>query len=241
MHAHVIGKNLLCTEPRALPRFHFEAFWPSVQGFAEVVAGAWTCPPGLDACRTIDYKLRNVAKALKAWSAQRIGNVRFQLAAARVIIFELDVAQETRQLSPEELDLRRDLKEATLGLSSLSKTITRQRSRHRYLKDGDVNTKFFHLKACHRKQKNYIPMLVHEGHTFTYEEATSEAVFDYYNALLGTHFRRSHRIDLERLSLPRLDLQALAKPFSEADVTRIILESPPDRAPSSDRFTDRFY
>jgi hypothetical protein len=49
-----------------LPQFHFEAFWPSVQGFAEVVVGAWTCPPGLDAGRTIDYKLCNVAKALKA-------------------------------------------------------------------------------------------------------------------------------------------------------------------------------
>ena len=31
---------VLCTEPWALPRFHFEAFWPSVQGFVEVVAGA---------------------------------------------------------------------------------------------------------------------------------------------------------------------------------------------------------
>ena len=99
----------------------------------------------------------------------------------------------------------------------------RQRSRHRYLKDGDVNTKFFHLKACHRKQKNYIPMLVHEGHTFTSEEAKSEAVFDYYNALLGTCFHRSHWIDLERLNLPRLDLQALAEPFSEAEVTRVLV------------------
>jgi hypothetical protein len=45
------------------------------------------------------------------------------LAAAWVIIFELDVTQETRQLSLEELDLRRDLKEATLGLSLLSRTI----------------------------------------------------------------------------------------------------------------------
>ena len=79
-----------------------------------------------------------------------------------------------------------------------------------------MNTKFFHLQACHRKRKNYIPTLVHEGHTFTSEEAKSEAVFDYYNALLGTRFHHSHRIDLERLNLPRLDLQALAEPLGSS-------------------------
>jgi hypothetical protein len=200
-----------------LDRFHFESFWPSVEGFNDVVAIAWSCLSGLDACRSLDYKLRNVAKAFKAWSAQQIGSVRFQLAAPRVIIFELDVAQETRLLSPEEIELRRDLKEATLGLASLSRTIARQRSRYRYLKDGDANTKFFHLQACHQKRKNYIPTFVHNGRTFTSEEAKSEAVFDYYNALLGARFHRTHRIDLDRLDLPRLDLLVLAEQFSEAE------------------------
>jgi hypothetical protein len=64
-------------------------------------------------------------------------------------------------------------------------------------------------------------------------------VFNYYNALLGTRFHRTHRIELQRLNLPRLELQALAEPFSEDEVTRIVLESPLDRAPGSDGFTAR--
>jgi hypothetical protein len=93
-----------------------------------------------------------------------------------------------------------------LGLASLSRTIARQKSWYRYLRDGDANTKFFHLQACHRKRKSYIPTFVHEGLTFTSDEAKSEAVFNYYNALLGTRFHRLHRIDLDCLDLPRLDL-----------------------------------
>jgi hypothetical protein len=38
------------------------------------------------------------------------------LAAARAVIYELDTAQETRQLSPREINLRRELKQAVLGL-----------------------------------------------------------------------------------------------------------------------------
>jgi hypothetical protein len=186
---------VLSTEPWAQPRFRFESLWPSVDGFLDVVANSWTCTLHVDACRALDQRLRNVAKALQCWSAQQIGSVWFQLAAARVIIYELDVAQETRQLSAEEFELRRELKANTLGLASLARTIARQKSWIRYLRDGDANTKFFHLQACHRKRKSYIPMLLHEGCTFTSEEAKSKAVFDYYNSLLGTRF---HRLNLPR-------------------------------------------
>lgn len=159
----------------------------------------------------------------------------------RVVIYELYVAQETRQLSAEELELRRELKANTLGLASLARTIARQKSRYRYLRDGDANTKFFHLQACHRKRKSYIPTLVHEGCTFTSEEAKSEAVFDYYNGLLGTRFHRLHWIDLDRLDLPRLDLHELAAPFTEAEIARIVHKCPSDRAPGPDGYTARFY
>jgi len=83
--------------------------------------------------------------SLKSWSAVNIRSVRLQLAAARTIIYELDVAQESRALSAEELELRRDLKANILGLSSLARTIARQRARHRFLEEGDANTRFFHL------------------------------------------------------------------------------------------------
>jgi hypothetical protein len=137
----------------------------------------------------------------------------------------------------EEIELRRELKTNTLGLASLA----RQKSRIRYLQDGDANTKFFHLQACHRKRKSYIPTFAHEGRTFTSEEAKSEAVFDYYNGLLGMRFRRLHRIDLDHLNLPRLDLQELAAPFTETEIARIVHECPPDRATGPDGFTARFY
>jgi hypothetical protein len=78
--------------------------------------------------------------ALKSWSATNIGRVRL-----RTIICELDVAQESRALSVEELELRRDLKANILGLSALARTIARQRARHCFLEEGDANTQFFHL------------------------------------------------------------------------------------------------
>lgn len=96
-----------------------------------MVVVAWTFPlREVNACRTLDYKLCNMAKALKSWGAQCIGSVRFEWAPARVVIYELDVAQESRLLSPEEIELRHDLKAATPldCLALLSRIIARQKS-----------------------------------------------------------------------------------------------------------------
>jgi hypothetical protein len=46
-----------------------------------------------------------------------------------------------------------------------------------------------------------------------------------------------HRIDLARLELPTVDLQEIASPFMEEEITRAVLDSPPDRAPGLDGFT----
>lgn len=54
-----------------------------------------------------------------------VGSVRSQLFMAREIIAQLDAAQEHRDLSDEELSLQRDLKQHSLGLASMVRTIAR--------------------------------------------------------------------------------------------------------------------
>jgi hypothetical protein len=86
---------------------------------------------------------------------------------ARLIVGELDTAQEARTLSDDEIALRRELKHTILGLASLSRTIARQRSYIRFLREGDANTKFFHLQTCHQKRNSYIPTFERDGHSFS--------------------------------------------------------------------------
>jgi hypothetical protein len=171
-----------------------------------------------------------------------VGAIRLQLAAARTIIYEFDMAQESRQLTAEELQLRSEMKQSVFGLSSLCRTMARQHARTRQLRDGDGCTRYFHLQACHRRRKNYLFAINHNGKTFSEEEAKTDIVFSYYNELLGTKFPRTrmHRIDLSLFELPQLELADQAAPFSADEIASIVSATPSNHAPGPDGFSGTF-
>jgi hypothetical protein len=65
-------------------RFHFEAFWPSIEGFSEEVAAAWgsvqamPCP-----IETLALKFRALTRALQSWSQRKVGHIKSQLLLAK--------------------------------------------------------------------------------------------------------------------------------------------------------------
>lgn len=128
-----------------------------------------------------------------------------------------------------------------LGLASMSRTIACQRARIRNLEEGDANTRFFHLQACHRKRKKFIPTLEDDGQVLSDQDAKSEKIYTYFSEVLGTSFLHCHRIDLNALSLPRLQLEELVRCFSEEEIWNIVKETPRNRAPGPDGYTGLFY
>lgn len=223
-------------------RFRFESFWIKFPGFNDVVAAAWA--PSIlnaDPFRVLDCKLRAVATALHRCSNTKISSVRLQLAMAREVIQRFDEDQESRNLSQWEADLRKTLKLRVLGLVSLARMIARQRSRLLFLAEGDANTKFYHLQACHRNRKNRIDSLRVQGMEVISDSAMDNALYDYIVSIVGANFDSSRRLDLHALGVPSADLSALEDLFIEDEVWSVIFDLPNDKAPGPDGLTGIFY
>jgi len=164
-----------------------------------------------------------------------------QFILAREIIERLEVAQECRVLSAEEVALRTRLKWRCLGLASMTRTIARQRSRLLFLDHGDANTKLFHLQACHRSRKNYIHSLTVHDHTVVTNELMADALLEHFNGFLGTPAPRSSTARLDILDLPAHDLAALDVCFTENEIWAVIRDIPAEKSPGPDGFTGLFY
>lgn len=160
---------------------------------------------------------------------------------ARTIILKLDQISESRVLTESERSLRADLKRKCLGLSSLDRTIARQRARVRHLAEGDANTKYFHLLARGRRRKNTITGLRIQG-VFSSDHATMErAIHEHFLGVFGTPGTVEGAIDFEALGIEQHDLSQLDQPVSEQQAWEAIKALPADRAPGPDGFTGAFY
>ena len=179
----------------------------------------------------LDFKLRNTAKALQRWSAKQVGCVRLPLA----------IAKESRSLAVHELQLRGKAKASCLGLASLMRTIIRQRSRITNIAEGDANTKYFHLQACHRKRKSHIDKIFAGDSILIQEAEKANAFHAHFDDLLGTSSARGLHLDLEELGLPKIDLQGIDFCFSEEEIWSAIQEIHPEKAPGPDGFTGAFF
>lgn len=188
----------------AKPRFHFELYWSKTLGYQEALITGWKCAPNItDPLRRLDAMLRNLKRELQSWASTRIGNVREQLLMARDVIFKLDRAAERRELSDGEFELCKALKIKCLGLSSLERTIARQRSRVRYLADGDANTKYFHLLARGRKRRNGIRRLRDGNGTMCASQAEMEAaIHAHFSSVFGQPGPGGFTVDYYTLGIP---------------------------------------
>jgi hypothetical protein len=100
----------------------------------------------------------------------------------------------------------------------MERTMARQRSRLRWLKDGNANMKLFHAVANGRRTQNFIPALRHEGVLISDQKRKEEIFFDSYNNLLGSIQNRDHTLDLQLLGIQEHDLQDLAAIFTEEEI-----------------------
>jgi hypothetical protein len=157
------------------------------------------------------------------------------------VLHRLEVAQDSRLLSTEEVWLLQKLKQHCLVLASLERTVARLCSRLHYLRDGDANTKKFHLQARLRKKRNFISHLECEGRTVASHEEIQEVLNDFFYNLLGSNVQRSFSLNLIACHRDAIDLSSLEAPFSEKEVRDTIGALPFDKAPGPDGFTGKFY
>ncbi|CAN1129256.1 hypothetical protein LINPERHAP2_LOCUS5114 [Linum perenne] len=234
---------LACTLDKIIRRpWKFELMWLDHPNFKEVLESSWSYPGfGSDNMFKLASKLKRLKTDLSNWNIDTFKRTEVVIKDTIEKIWILDNREETNQLSEEDRLERCFLKCDLDKLCKREEVSWRQKSRDKWTKDGDRNTKYFHKIANHNRPRNYISSLKIDGVLFEEYDVLASAIVHFYSSLYleqevsrpFPQFEGFRRISEEVA-------EDLVKPFSEGEIWEVLRKCAGDKAPGPDGFSMAF-
>ncbi|XP_021974931.1 uncharacterized protein LOC110870041 [Helianthus annuus] len=224
--------------------FLFFNSWLSKEGFKEVVVDACINFPDPGGPRDVYLikKLGVVRSKIKEWRDDMIRKEGEVVSIAKEEVEAIEEILELRELTEEEewslVENRKILAEVELAKSMDLK----QRSRIRWAKEGDENSRFFHSHINWRRACNVIHGLDVDGQWVSKPSLVKKEVFSFFRSRFKEECSDRPSLgcpDVQKISSS--DANALESPFSREEVKRAVFECGDDRAPGPDGFNFRFF
>jgi hypothetical protein len=140
-------ENLKLTRP-----FLFEAMWTRKESSAQVIEKAWQLSVEASQSFILARKLEQVGHDLRVWNRNSFSFTRTQIKELEKTIEEIQGKEPTQANLEHEAALYLEL-DVWLQSDELK---WRQKFRELWLKEGDRNSRFFHLSTIIRQRRNTI-------------------------------------------------------------------------------------
>eukprot|EP00253_Pinus_taeda_P005412 PITA_05412 len=229
--------------------FRFETFWFSHPDFKDFIQKIWqnSNPTAPTKMARFQKKLKMLKAEIKRWNTNTFGNI---LKEKERIIEGIKQTQQkiileghTEELAQKEQDLENKL----LAREEQEEVLWRQKSRIRWLKEGEKNTKFFHRSTIQRRMRNNISQIINEqGEKMeTQEEIEHEFIQHFKEMSKEPNINRTAAIEEITQHIPHLISEEqnslLLKPISMQEVETAAFSLKVGKAPGPDGFTSNFF
>lgn len=221
--------------------FRLETFWFKYEIPRQMVKNLWTTPATgqLTSLSNFRNKTELLHKALHLWHKECFNKMEKELTSLKGEILIFDRKEETEPLTGQEFKNRCMLKEKAFEIANNIEERWRQRSRCNWLQQGDKNTRFFHLFASTRLNRNKVRFLLHEGQQVSDLQGVKMIFFEQIRSLLGSsnpvkNFNPTAMYENDQ------SLCSLDDPFSEPEVEVAVRQLAKNKASGPDGIPNEF-
>lgn len=139
--------------------FRFENYQMQHESLKPIIWQAWSIQTNLqDPTKIITAKFKNLRRILKTQKAN-VSSLGQMIQNVKATIYLLESIELIRDLSLSERNFRDLLCEKLVFLLKMQRTFLKQRGKIRWIKEGDVGTRFFHVHATISNRTNTISTL----------------------------------------------------------------------------------
>ncbi|CAN6725654.1 unnamed protein product [Malus baccata var. baccata] len=245
IHGTVIGSDhcplIIQREPKRASGkwpFRFQSVWVKEVECSNLVEQCWAKPVGGAVMGRWTSRIKDCRTQLQRWSRRK-----FKMR-------QYDIEQLTRQLGELQLnwgDHEEEINNKSRMLDQLlaqKESVWKQRSRIKWLQDGDANTKFFHQSTMQRRRRNQVLKLkAEDGRWEERLQRIKQLVDNYFIHLFTSMGSRSWGSVLEHVpsSLSASMNNDLLASISDDEIRDAAMWMDGFKAPGPDGFPGVFY
>ncbi|KAJ9535204.1 hypothetical protein OSB04_un001715 [Centaurea solstitialis] len=223
--------------------FKFDNYLVHNSRFIPIVADVWNQQVVGTFMFRVTHKLKRLKKPLRELRNTH-GDLHLRAAKLKT---ELDVVQLAADMDPFSRALREDVELLRIAYQQAridEECAARQRAKVKWLREGDANTKYFHMVVKEKRHAQQIHSVRKTDGSFVFDDEVPVAFVDNLKVLLGT---RDEDLVPEMPShlfvntLPIGDALHMIRPIEDADIRNAIFSIGNDKAPGSDGYSARFF
>jgi len=207
--------------------------WLEEPSFMSTFKREWVHLSGLP----LEKKLKMIKKPLKEWNRNTFGHIEQNINKFQREMDKIEREAQVRELQEEEWSRLDALRTQLWMWTARNERYWRQMSRCKWIKEGDRNTKYFHLAATMRRRRNQIDKLNIDGEEISDVKVIKAKINDYFRQLYKKS--RHTSFDITQISLQKLSQEeqlSLDEPVSKEEVLEAMSNCDPAKAPGYDGF-----
>lgn len=223
-------------------RFIFQMMWSEHPDFLRVVKEAWVTQVAGSPSQRLPSKLKILKFKLKNWNWEVLGDIRHKLAMLQeMIVQNEEVVQKawSNEVEEELHQLKKDLQQVLRW----DEELLYQKTREKWISEGDKNSKFFHALIRGRRSRNKIQLygphdtIVHEP------QAIGEMAVAHFQDLFSAtqYYLNDDLFDGFPAQVTSTMNMGICQAPSEEEIWEAVRAISADSAPGEDGFTGHFF
>lgn len=188
-------------------------------------------------------KLKEIKNRLKSWDLEVFGQVNLKKKELIDVIDSLDSIEGQNGWNEDMIALRKATKSDLGEICLKEERMAHQKAKITWLKEGDMNSKFFHRILSHRRAKNAIVKLEKENGDLMEEEGVIIGEINkFYKQLFSASNQPARGIEgIEWCPISSLHSELLERSFSLEKIRDAVFDSEGGKSPGPDGFTVLFF
>ena len=222
--------------------FRVVDWWLNHKGYHSMIKEAWSTDlQGGWGGVALKNKLRNLRLSIKQWCKEKGDIKASKIQNLKQKLCDLENLASHRTLSDTEVITKRILQQQLWDISTAYESLLRQKSRAKWIKEGDRNTAYFHKLINFRRSSSAVHGILIDGVWVQQPDLVKKVVLNFFAERFTE--QNHHRPTLDGVQFPSIDQyqrEGLIAPFSDIELKDAVWSCAGDKCPGPDGFNFNF-